>query len=68
LVLSRLPELLFLTKVTANEPGKRNQSEVNRIIRYVTNYKRDNIFRQVLHQDLYSDVMEDLEEITEVHT
>jgi hypothetical protein len=63
LVIARLPELLFLCKLTKESTGNKNQSEINRIIRYFLNYKYDNIFRQMLTSDTLEDVLDDIEDI-----
>jgi hypothetical protein len=63
LVIARLPELLFLCKLTKESTGNKNQSEINRIIRYFLNYKYDNIFKQMLTADTLEDVLDDIEDI-----
>lgn len=63
LVLSRLPELLFLVKLSKESIGNKNQSEVNRIVRYFQNYKSDNLFRTMLPIDLYLNVADIMNEV-----
>ena len=63
MVLARLPELTFLCNMSKDAVGNKNQSEINRILRYFLNYKSDNLFRSMLPMDLFSDVNDEIETI-----
>ena len=65
LVVSRLPELKFLCRISRDSIGNKNQSEINRILRYITQYRSDNLFRQ-FPLDVYQDIMEDVEDIEKI--
>jgi len=63
LILARLPELTFLCRMSKDNVGNKNQSEINRILRYFLNYKSDNLFRSMLPLDIFTDIMDDIEDI-----
>jgi len=63
LVLSRLPELLFLVRISKESIGNKNQSEVNRILRYFQRYRSDNLFRSMLPVNLYLEVADIMSEV-----
>ena len=63
MVMSRIPELQFLFRISKDSIGQKNQSEINRITRYVLNYKQDNVFRQNLPLNQFTELMDDLEEM-----
>jgi len=65
MVMARIPELKFLFRISKESIGDKNRSDVNRIFRYITMYKHDNLFRQTLPLDQFTDLMDDLNEIVE---
>ena len=66
LVLSRLPELKFLCRLSKDSIGNKNQSEVNRILRFFLNYKSDNSIKSMLPLDVYLNVVDDMNEISKL--
>lgn len=68
LVIARLPALAFLFKLLREGPGARNQSEINTIMRAMVAYKSDNLMRSMLPLELYFEVQEDIDSVTDVLT
>ena len=66
LVIARLPELKFLCRLSKDSIGNKNQSEINRIVRYFLNYKSDNSIKSMLPLDRYLDVADDMEVIAKL--
>jgi len=63
LVIARLPSLLFMFSVSKDGPGTKNRSEVNRVLRYITSYKSDNLMKTMLPRDVIDDVQFDIQQV-----
>ena len=63
-VIAELPVLSFLFNLAKDGVGVKNQSEVNRIMRYMLAYKSDSLFKSMLPYNVYVSVMTDINEIT----
>ncbi len=63
LVIARLEVLTFLFMISEDGPGKRNQMQVNRILRNITAYRSDNLMRSMLPIDIYMDVEDDINKL-----
>lgn len=68
LLIARLPALSFMFRTTANEPGTRNRSEVNRTLRYFQHYKSDKLLESLLPDYLYYDIKAELDTVTRLAT
>lgn len=64
LVCARLPALVFLFTLLREGPGMRNQSDVNRVLRSMLMYKSDNLMRTMLPMDLFMEVQNDIDILT----
>jgi hypothetical protein len=64
--ISRLSELLFLFRLSKESHGNKNQSEIGRVLRQLTMYKSDNLFRSMLPNDKYIEVSEQIKDLIEL--
>jgi hypothetical protein len=65
LVIARLPALVFLFRLLQEGPRRRNQNEVNQVMRDMLRYKSDNLMRTMLPLELFFEVQEDINKITD---
>jgi len=63
LVISRLPELTFLFRISKDGPGTMNRSEVNRIMRSMLAYKNSALMQTMLPLDVYMEINDEIKEI-----